>query len=118
VIHNKSPFKWRHYEHTQSRLSPCSVKVELTMSGGVPWRVAGPQPNIDFKYVVELRQKSKHGIEWKGEGLHDGFPAHEFFIESAGAVQFSHYYAPTWFSSIAKNNLIQPTCKPFRVRWL
>ena len=83
------------------RQSDGSVQVELTMSGGVPWTVAGPVPNIDYTYLIVLRQKSDGWVTWWVKAKHDGFPGHEFFIEAGGSVKFSDHYAPTFFNPIS-----------------
>lgn len=83
------------------RLSPSSVRVQLDVSGGVPWNVAGPQPPIDFGYAVDLSYDAAlRKVMWRVEGDHDGFPGHEVFIESGGAVHFNRSYLPVWFAKL------------------
>jgi hypothetical protein len=84
---------------TASRIDPNSVLVEITVSGSVPWNVAGPQPAIDFKYSVKLAyDRAANKVRWNVKAAHDGFPGHELFIESGGMVRFKKSYLPDWFS--------------------
>ncbi len=81
------------------RLAYCLVEVRINMSGNVPTTVAGPQRNIDYEYFILLRQTAKGNVVANVTANHDGFPAHEVFIESGGNVKFSRNYVPTWFAS-------------------
>lgn len=78
--------------------SPTSIRATLKISGSVPWNVAGPQPDIFFKYVVDLEHDRDAGkVNWRISAEHDGFPAHELFIEAGGKVRHSYSYTPNWF---------------------
>lgn len=88
----------------------CAVKVTMIMSGGVPWDVAGPQPPIDFRYEITLREDVKRRkIKWAVEAEHDGIPAHEFFIESGNRVHSNPRYIPHWFASARPNTMAYPS---------
>jgi hypothetical protein len=95
------------------RVNPTAVSVEMTMAGNVPWNIAGPQPDIDFKYTVEIQKNPTSGqVHWDVKAEHDGFPAHEFFLESDGVLKFSETsYVPAWFSPVsvgtARPNIVQ-----------
>jgi hypothetical protein len=84
---------------TADRIDPNSVSVNITVSGSVPWNVAGPQPAIDFKYSVKLAyDRAAKKVKWSVNAAHDGFPGHEVFIEQGSAVRFNKSYLPDWFS--------------------
>jgi hypothetical protein len=84
---------------TAKRLSCNSVEVDIQMSGRVDWRVAGPQPPIDYSYKVILTQDGST-VSYDLTADHDGFPAHEFFIDSSASTKVNFYYVPIWFTSV------------------
>jgi hypothetical protein len=82
-----------------SRLAPNTVHLLFEVSGSVPWNVAGPQPAIDLKYSVQLDyDPAMNRLHWSMSAVHDGFPGHEVFLESAGGVRFKKSYLPSFFS--------------------
>jgi hypothetical protein len=85
-----------------SKVGPCEVQVQMIMSGGVPWLVGGPQPNIDYYYNVNLIRYKQDGADHVGatiQAKHDGFPGHELFLEFNQKVLYHRSYLPLWFSS-------------------
>lgn len=85
-----------------SKVGPCEVQVQMSMSGGVPWLVGGPQPNIDYYYNVKLLRYTQDGADHVGatiQAKHDGFPGHELFLEFNQKVLYHRSYVPLWFSS-------------------
>jgi hypothetical protein len=97
---------------TADRIDPNTVQVEISVSGSVPWNVAGPQPAIDFKYSVKLTyDRGTKKVKWNANAAHDGFPGHEVFIEQGGAVRFNKSYLPAFFSmpstGIARPSIMQ-----------
>jgi hypothetical protein len=92
-----------------NRLSPHCVSVTIKMSGAVPWNIGGPQPAIDFSYSMTLAyDPGRRSVSWSGSAAHDGFPAHEVFIESSGKVCFNKAYIPTFFSPLS-TGIARPT---------
>jgi hypothetical protein len=65
---------------------PVDVLVEGP-SGYVSTPVTIPPPGITYSVTIEINLSAKT-ISWKGE--HDGFPAHEFFVEH----ELEHGYLP------------------------
>jgi len=81
------------------RIDQGTVEAKLVISGKVPFKIVPWQPSIDYSYIVRVWQEPKSGrVHWEVNANHDGFPSHEFFIESLGGVMFSKSYEPIWFS--------------------
>jgi hypothetical protein len=91
-----------------TRIGPNSVQIDVNMSGSVPWLVGGPQPSIDFSYSVSFMQCGNK-VSWFLKAQHDGFPAHESFIESAGVVKWNKSYVPTWFAAARPGTVAYPS---------
>jgi RHS repeat-associated protein len=89
------------FTHTTkaTRKGSCTVEVELTMSGGVPWLVGGPQPPIDYSYTISVTEFPGGKISAQIRASHDGFPGHELYVEASSIVKFGKSYMPTWFAS-------------------
>lgn len=90
----------------RERLDPDVYRVVLHVKGRVSRFIAGPQPYIDFHYSVLIKRISPNEIRVTVEGTHDGFPAHELFIEPgwSGRSDWSGWkavsYLPDWFSDV------------------
>jgi RHS repeat-associated protein len=93
------------------RIGPSHVGLRLKMSGGVPLRIGGPQPPIDYTYDVDLLRYCRNGtkIEATVNAEHDGFPGHELFVEYEGRIRYSKYYLPTWFASEPPGQTAKPS---------
>jgi len=99
VLHSETDLGGLSSTITADRITPNSVEVSLAVSGNVPWNVAGPQPSIDFDYRIRLTFDPATGqVFFAVSAAHDGFPAHELFIESSGLVRFNRNYQPTFFA--------------------
>ena len=94
-----------------TKIGPCEVQVQMNMSGGVPWLVGGPQPNIDYYYNVRLLRYTQDGGDHVGatiQAKHDGFPGHELFLEFNQKVLYHRSYLPLWFSSEPAGQTAKP----------
>jgi hypothetical protein len=107
VLHSETDLGGLSSTIAADRITPNSVEVSLAVSGSVPWNVAGPQPSIDFDYRIRLTFDPATGqVLFAVSAAHDGFPAHELFIESSGLVRFNRNYQPTFF---ARTTLVTAT---------
>jgi hypothetical protein len=83
------------------RLGPSEINIDISVSGSAPPHVAGPQPAIDFHYRVNVWCDTEVGaVLYKVNVEHDGFPAHEFFLDCHGQIRARRYYNPDWFDEI------------------
>lgn len=99
VLHSETDLGGLSSTITANRITPNSIEVSMAVSGNVPWNVAGPQPSIDFDYRIRLTFDPTTGqVSFQATAAHDGFPAHELFIESSGLVRFNKNYLPTFFA--------------------
>ena len=63
-----------------NRISNDEIEVKLTLDGGNPL-LPDLVPNINSEFSIFIREKDPLGLpEYRVEGLHDGFPAYELYI--------------------------------------
>lgn len=71
----------------------CTTVIRLQATGNVPLDIIVLPIPIDYDYSVYVYHAEKT-VAWAVNGSHDGFPAHEFYLQIDGRMVDTHIFVP------------------------